>query len=87
MALTPPDRGSTPPYRFLASRTLWRIENILDGFAGVKPHCFAGGDFDGFSALWIPPIACRLAIFSTGVASLAGVPVYIMLAKKFDTRC
>jgi DHA2 family multidrug resistance protein len=27
-----------------------------------------------------------IAIFSTGVASLAGVPVYIMLAKKFDTR-
>jgi MFS transporter, DHA2 family, multidrug resistance protein len=26
------------------------------------------------------------AIFSTGVASLAGVPVYIMLARKFDTR-
>jgi len=52
----------------------------------VKPHCFAGWDFDGLSALWIPPIERRLAIFSTGVASLAGVPVYIMLAKKFDTR-
>ena len=26
------------------------------------------------------------AIFSTGAASLAGVPVYIFLAKKFDTR-
>jgi MFS transporter, DHA2 family, multidrug resistance protein len=26
------------------------------------------------------------AIFSTGAASLAGVPVYIMLARKFDTR-
>jgi len=27
-----------------------------------------------------------LAIFSTGAASLAGVPVYIVLARKFDTR-
>ena len=27
-----------------------------------------------------------LAIFSTGVASLIGVPIYIFLAKKFDTR-
>jgi MFS transporter, DHA2 family, multidrug resistance protein len=27
-----------------------------------------------------------VAIFSTGVASLAGVPVYIFLARKFDTR-
>jgi DHA2 family multidrug resistance protein len=27
-----------------------------------------------------------LAIFSTGAASLAGVPVYIALARKFDTR-
>ena len=27
-----------------------------------------------------------VAIFSTGLASLAGVPVYIYLAKKFDTR-
>lgn len=27
-----------------------------------------------------------LAIFSTGVASLAGVPVYIMLARRFDIR-
>ena len=35
----------------------------------------------GFSA-W----QTGIAIFSTGVASLAGVPVYIMLAKKFDTR-
>jgi len=35
----------------------------------------------GFSA-W----QTGLAIFSTGAASLASVPVYIMLAKKFDTR-
>ena len=35
----------------------------------------------GFSA-W----QTGLAIFSTGAASLAGVPVYIMLAKRFDTR-
>ena len=35
----------------------------------------------GFSA-W----QTGMAIFSTGVASLAGVPVYVMLAKKFDTR-
>jgi len=27
-----------------------------------------------------------IAIFSTGAASLAGVPVYILLARKFDTR-
>ena len=27
-----------------------------------------------------------VAIFSTGAASLAGVPVYILLARKFDTR-
>ncbi|MDE8345513.1 MAG: DHA2 family efflux MFS transporter permease subunit [Acidocella sp.] len=27
-----------------------------------------------------------IAIFSTGAASVAGVPVYIMLAKRFDTR-
>ena len=27
-----------------------------------------------------------IAIFSTGVASLVGVPVYILLARKFDTR-
>ncbi len=27
-----------------------------------------------------------IAIFSTGAASLAGVPVYIVLARKFDTR-
>ncbi len=27
-----------------------------------------------------------LAIFSTGVASIAGVPVYIALARRFDTR-
>jgi DHA2 family multidrug resistance protein len=35
----------------------------------------------GFSA-W----QTGVAIFSTGAASLAGVPVYILLAKKFDTR-
>ncbi len=35
----------------------------------------------GFSA-W----QTGVAIFSTGVASLAGVPVYIYLARKFDTR-
>jgi DHA2 family multidrug resistance protein len=35
----------------------------------------------GFSA-W----QTGVAIFSTGIASLAGVPVYIMLARKFDTR-
>ncbi len=35
----------------------------------------------GFSA-W----ETGVAIFSTGAASLAGVPVYIMLAKRFDTR-
>jgi EmrB/QacA subfamily drug resistance transporter len=35
----------------------------------------------GFSA-W----QTGVAIFSTGAASLAGVPVYIFLAKKFDTR-
>ena len=35
----------------------------------------------GFSA-W----QTGVAIFSTGVASLLGVPVYIMLARKFDTR-
>ncbi len=35
----------------------------------------------GFSA-W----QTGMAIFSTGVASLVGVPVYVMLAKKFDTR-
>ncbi|TGV22956.1 EmrB/QacA family drug resistance transporter, partial [bacterium M00.F.Ca.ET.168.01.1.1] len=27
-----------------------------------------------------------LAVFSTGVASMVGVPVYIFLAKRFDTR-
>ncbi len=27
-----------------------------------------------------------MAVFSTGMASLVGVPVYVMLAKKFDTR-
>lgn len=35
----------------------------------------------GFSA-W----QTGMAIFSTGIASIAGVPVYIMLAKKFDLR-
>jgi DHA2 family multidrug resistance protein len=35
----------------------------------------------GFSA-W----QTGIAIFSTGVASLAGVPVYIMLARKYDLR-
>lgn len=35
----------------------------------------------GFSA-W----QTGIAIFSTGAASLIGVPVYIMLARKFDTR-
>jgi DHA2 family multidrug resistance protein len=35
----------------------------------------------GFSA-W----QTGLAVFSTGIASLAGVPVYIMLARKFDGR-
>jgi MFS transporter, DHA2 family, multidrug resistance protein len=35
----------------------------------------------GFSA-W----QTGVAIFSTGAASLAGVPVYVFLAKKFDTR-
>ena len=35
----------------------------------------------GFSA-W----QTGVAIFSTGAASLAGVPVYILLARKFDTR-
>jgi MFS transporter, DHA2 family, multidrug resistance protein len=35
----------------------------------------------GFSA-W----QTGIAIFSTGAASLAGVPVYILLARKFDTR-
>jgi len=27
-----------------------------------------------------------LAVFSTGVASMVGVPIYIFLAKRFDTR-
>jgi DHA2 family multidrug resistance protein len=27
-----------------------------------------------------------MAVFSTGMASLVGVPVYVMLAKRFDTR-
>src|SRR3954470_4639190 len=27
-----------------------------------------------------------VAVFSTGVASMVGVPVYIFLAKRFDTR-
>ena len=35
----------------------------------------------GFSA-W----QTGMAIFSTGMASLVGVPVYVMLAKRFDTR-
>src|SRR6516164_818976 len=35
----------------------------------------------GFSA-W----QTGIAIFSTGAASLAGVPAYILLAKRFDTR-
>jgi DHA2 family multidrug resistance protein len=35
----------------------------------------------GYSAL-----QTGIAIFSTGAASLAGVPVYIFLARKFDTR-
>ena len=35
----------------------------------------------GFSA-W----QTGIAIFSTGVASLIGSPVYIVLARKFDTR-
>jgi MFS transporter, DHA2 family, multidrug resistance protein len=35
----------------------------------------------GYSAL-----QTGIAIFSTGAASLAGVPVYILLARKFDTR-
>src|SRR5271165_6232757 len=35
----------------------------------------------GFSA-W----QTGIAIFSTGAASIAGVPFYIMLARKFDTR-
>ena len=35
----------------------------------------------GFSA-W----QTGMAVFSTGMASLVGVPVYVMLAKKFDTR-
>jgi MFS transporter, DHA2 family, multidrug resistance protein len=35
----------------------------------------------GFSA-W----QTGIAVFSTGAASLAGVPVYIMLARQFDTR-
>jgi MFS transporter, DHA2 family, multidrug resistance protein len=39
------------------------------------------GYIRGFSA-W----QTGVAIFSTGVASLAGVPVYIFLAKRFDTR-
>jgi MFS transporter, DHA2 family, multidrug resistance protein len=32
------------------------------------------------------PWQTGLAVFSTGAASLAGVPMYIFLAKKFDTR-
>src|SRR5260370_35284618 len=39
------------------------------------------GYFRGFSAWQI-----GVAISSTGAASLAGVPIYIMLARKFDTR-
>jgi MFS transporter, DHA2 family, multidrug resistance protein len=39
------------------------------------------GYIRGFSA-W----QTGVAIFSTGVASLVGVPVYIVLAKRFDTR-
>ncbi len=35
----------------------------------------------GFSA-W----QTGMAIFSTGLASLAGVPIYVILARKFDTR-
>jgi DHA2 family multidrug resistance protein len=35
----------------------------------------------GFSA-W----QTGMAVFSTGMASLAGVPVYVLLAKRFDTR-
>ena len=32
------------------------------------------------------PGRSALAIFSTGVASLLGTPVYIMLARRFDPR-
>ena len=39
------------------------------------------GYIRGFSA-W----QTGMAIFSTGAASLAGVPIYIFLAKRFDTR-
>ena len=39
------------------------------------------GYIRGFSA-W----QTGIAIFSTGAAALAGVPIYIMLAKRFDTR-
>src|SRR6202030_3911035 len=35
-----------------------RIEGIFDGLACVEPHSLAGCDLDGFSGLWIPPLAC-----------------------------
>ena len=46
-------RGSGPP-----SGPLRRIEGILDGLAGVKPHCFAGWDFDSLPASRIPSLPC-----------------------------
>jgi hypothetical protein len=55
-------RGFLSWCRLLAGGRFRRIERIFDGLACVEPHCFAGGDFDGLSALWIRPLAggrCR----------------------------
>src|SRR5882762_9905668 len=52
-----PHRGFLRRGGLLARSPLWRIEGILDGLACVEPHCLAGCDFDGRSALWIPPLA------------------------------
>ena len=35
------------------------IEGIFDGLACVESHSLAGGDLDGLSGLWIPPLAWR----------------------------
>src|SRR5262247_3750944 len=53
-----PHRGFLWRGGLLARSPLRRIEGTLDGLACVEPHRLAGCDFDGLSALWIPPLAC-----------------------------
>src|SRR6516162_3358064 len=57
-----PHRGFLCRSGPLARSPVGPIEGILDRLPCVEPHCLAGCDLDGLSALWISPLAggpCR----------------------------